>query len=276
LKKVTLIMLSLLIAHICCLAADTPDTKGCKDHPMFTRMPGFWIHHCDEKQFDAHSFTVADGKTEQVEGKVTKISYYPQNSMQSKPSEIQILRNFENAVTAIGGSVVWSGKGKETLKVVKDSKEIWIEVGAEFTGKHGLTILEKGAMTQSIEANADFFSNGLKTSGHVAVYGIYFDTAKTDIKPESEAAITEIAKLLNADPSLKVFVVGHTDAVGGFESNMKLSQGRADAVVRALVEKHKIDAARLKACGAGPMATVALNDTDSGREKNRRVELVKQ
>jgi OOP family OmpA-OmpF porin len=110
----------------------------------------------------------------------------------------------------------------------------------------------------------------------VAVYGINFDTGKSAIKPESAQAIGEIAKLLTADPSLKLFVVGHTDNVGGVDSNIKLSQDRAEAVLQTLVRDHAIAPARLRASGCGPFAPVASNDTEEGRAKNRRVELVKQ
>ena len=101
-------------------------------------------------------------------------------------------------------------------------------------------------------------------------------TGKTDIKPESAAAIGEVAKMLQADAGLKVFVVGHTDTVGSVESNQKLSQGRAEAVMQALVKEHGIAAARLRAFGAGPFAPVSSNDTEDGRARNRRVDLVKQ
>jgi outer membrane protein OmpA-like peptidoglycan-associated protein len=96
------------------------------------------------------------------------------------------------------------------------------------------------------------------------------------IKPESEAALEEIAKLLKADAGLKVNIVGHTDSVGGTDPNMKLSQDRANAVMQALAGKYGITATRLKAYGIGPLAPVASNDTEDGRSKNRRVELVKQ
>jgi OmpA-OmpF porin, OOP family len=136
--------------------------------------------------------------------------------------------------------------------------------------------VEKKAMAQDIVANADVFSNDLKATGHSAVYGIYFDTGKSEIKPESGQAIGEIAKLLKNDAGLKVYVVGHTDNMGGLESNMKLSRDRADAVVQALVRDHGIIASRLSPYGAGPYAPVASNDTEEGKAKNRRVELVKQ
>ncbi len=131
-------------------------------------------------------------------------------------------------------------------------------------------------MSQDIVANADAFMNDLKATGHAAVYGIYFDTGKSDIKPESAQAIGEVAKLLKNAADLKVYVVGHTDNVGGLEANMKLSQSRADAVTQALIRDHGISASRLKAYGDGPYAPVSSNDTEEGRAKNRRVELVKQ
>lgn len=93
---------------------------------------------------------------------------------------------------------------------------------------------------------------------------------------ESAQAISEIAKLLTADPALKVFVVGHTDNVGGIDSNNKLSQDRAEAVLQYLVKNHGIASERLRAAGCGTFAPVATNDSEDGRAKNRRVELVKQ
>jgi outer membrane protein OmpA-like peptidoglycan-associated protein len=71
-------------------------------------------------------------------------------------------------------------------------------------------------------------------------------------------------------------LVGHTDNVAGVDSNMKLSQARADSVVKALVSQYGIDAKRLTAYGVGPLAPVAPNKTEEGRAKNRRVELVEQ
>jgi OOP family OmpA-OmpF porin len=106
--------------------------------------------------------------------------------------------------------------------------------------------------------------------------GIYFDTGKSVLKPESPAAVAEIAKLLKADPALKVYAVGHTDNVASLDLNTKLSQDRAETLAQALVTKHGIAADRLVARGVGPLAPVANNDSEEGRAKNRRVELVKR
>lgn len=83
------------------------DAENCKDHPSFTRMPGYWIHSCDQKQFDAYAFDTEKGKTTRVEGRFWKITYYPGPELKPKPSDTQILRNFENAVRKQGGTVVF-------------------------------------------------------------------------------------------------------------------------------------------------------------------------
>ncbi len=275
-RTVTAALVVLLATTAVAAWAEQKDSVGCKDHPLFNRMPTYWIHGCSTKQFDAHVFNLGKGKTEQVEGKTWVLRYYPQATAKEKPSELQILRNFGAAVTKLGGTVVAADKGRETLHLNTGGKDIWVDVWAEFTGKYGMTIVERAAMEQTIVADAAAFANDLRTTGHAAVYGIYFDSGKSELKPESEQAVTEIAKLLKTDRALKVFVVGHTDITGGIESNVKLSQERAQAVIQALVRTHGIEQARLRPFGNGPFAPVATNDTDEGRAKNRRVELVKQ
>jgi outer membrane protein OmpA-like peptidoglycan-associated protein len=118
--------------------------------------------------------------------------------------------------------------------------------------------------------------NDIYNTGHVSVYGIYFDSGKTELKPESDTAMVQISKLLLNNGSLKLYVVGHTDNVGTIDANMKLSKDRADAVVNTLVTKYGIQSTRLKSYGVASLAPVSSNDNEDGRAKNRRVELVKQ
>jgi outer membrane protein OmpA-like peptidoglycan-associated protein len=116
----------------------------------------------------------------------------------------------------------------------------------------------------------------ISDTGRVALYGIYFDSNKDEVKPESDPTLQEIAKLLKNQFSLKLLVVGHTDNVGTFPSNMDLSQRRAQAVVNTLVSKYTIAKDRLTPFGVSFGALVASNKTDEGRAKNRLVELVEQ
>lgn len=123
---------------------------------------------------------------------------------------------------------------------------------------------------------ADALKQSLDAQGHVAVPGIYFDTAKATLTSDSDAALAEIATLLKTNPSLKVYVVGHTDNVGSLDANITLSQARAASVVNALRTSHGIEAARLAAKGVASLAPVASNTGDAGRALNRRVEIVVQ
>ena len=125
-----------------------------------------------------------------------------------------------------------------------------------------------------VVVNAAQMQKSISSSGKVALYGIYFDFNKADIKPESAPTLTEMATLLKNEPALKVLVVGHTDNVGTFEFNEDLSKHRAKAVVTELASKYAIDASRLTPLGASFMAPVTTNSTEEGRALNRRVELV--
>jgi outer membrane protein OmpA-like peptidoglycan-associated protein len=131
-------------------------------------------------------------------------------------------------------------------------------------------------MQQDVVANAAALQGGLAQEGHVAVPGIFFDFNKSDVKPESQPALEEVAKLLKTNPSMRVWVVGHTDNVGSPESNVTLSNARAAAVIKALTQQMGIEPKRLAPHGAGPFAPVATNKTEEGRARNRRVELVEQ
>ena len=130
--------------------------------------------------------------------------------------------------------------------------------------------------TGMVTIDAAAMAKDISSTGHVALYGIYFDTDKADLKPESQADAAGNRKLLKQDPSLKLHIVGHTDNVGGFDYNVGLSERRAAAVVKELTAKHGIAAARLRPAGVGMLSPVAPNDREEGRAKNRRVELVKQ
>lgn len=136
-------------------------------------------------------------------------------------------------------------------------------------------VIELRPMVQDmVVVSADEMSKALASTGRVALYGILFDFNQADIKPESRPALAEIAKLLKQEPGLKLHVVGHTDNVGGFDFNLGLSKRRADAVVAALTREYGIAANRLTANGVASLAPVAVNTTEEGRAKNRRVELV--
>ena len=126
----------------------------------------------------------------------------------------------------------------------------------------------------TVDANA--LQAGLQAEGKIALYGIFFDTGKAALKPESAPQLEQMGKLLQSQPALNVYVVGHTDNQGVLEANLVLAQQRAQAVAMALSTTCKINAKRIIAKGVANLAPVASNATEEGRARNRRVELVAQ
>lgn len=112
----------------------------------------------------------------------------------------------------------------------------------------------------------------LENDGKVDLYGIYFDTDKATLRPESEATLNQVLALLKAKPELRLEVGGHTDSQASDTYNLDLSKRRAQAVVKWLVDR-EIAAARLSAAGFGESRPVADNETAAGRALNRRVEI---
>ncbi|HTF99711.1 MAG TPA: OmpA family protein [Nitrospirota bacterium] len=276
--SIMLLLFCVLSLHQAQAASDPNDVQGGKDPALFSRMPGFHIYRYEELEFNRFDFPTAAGKTQTIEGRSYYVDYYANDGIKM-PSGLQIERNYVNAAKNIGGKVVYEyedgGTYYATLKVVKNNAEAWALVEGAGNGMYKIHVIEKQLMTQDVTANAESLASSINATGKAAVYGIYFDTGKSEIKPQSEPAIAQIVKLLKNDPALKLYVVGHTDNVGAFDSNIKLSQSRAAAVVNALT-KNGIAAARLTPFGAGPVSPAASNKTDEGRAKNRRVELVAQ
>jgi OOP family OmpA-OmpF porin len=260
-------------------AVGQDDAEGSKDPALFTRMPGYHIYNYNELQFDKFEFRVSDQKEQVIEGHRISIIYYPNENIQT-PSPLQVIRNYTNAIKKVGGQQIYEfedgGIQNVILKVVKNGQEVWAYISASGNGIYSVDIIEKQLMNQDVVADANSLAKIIKETGKVAVYGIYFDTGESTLKPESQPTLQEIAKLLKADPSLKLYVVGHTDNTGVYESNMKLSMERAIAVVNALKSQFSINGDRLRACGDGPTAPVATNTTEEGKALNRRVELVKE
>jgi OmpA-OmpF porin, OOP family len=255
------------------------DVEGSKDYPGITRMPGYYIREYQELQFDSYEFPVTAGRTEKtqvVEGRRINWRYNLKDDV-TPPTQLQVVRNYENAARAAGGQVLYSTGDFTTLRFAKGGQETWcaISVANLPSGVFiRMVVIEKQAMQQDVTIDATAMARDLGESGHVTIYGILFDTGKADIKPESASALAEIAKMLKATPALKAYVVGHTDMTADLATNLKLSTARAQAVVNVLTDQHGIAAGRLTPYGAGPYAPVATNKTDEGRAKNRRVELV--
>lgn len=265
------------------IIASAQDVEGSKDHPLLTHYPNSKILEY-AKDFNSVEFAVgrADGspKRKAIEGDRIFLRYFHADGNQ--PSPLQVIRNYQNAVKKIGGTVIYerlpkdSDSGETTLQVKTGGKEIWIQVQPEIfsapTQSYTLTIVEIAAMEQVVSANK--LLEEINKNGFVALY-INFDTNKWDLKEDGVATVQEIIALLKAAPTLKLSIEGHTDNVGTAVANKTLSENRATRVMKAIVGGG-IAPARLTAVGFGQATPVADNRTDEGRAKNRRVELVKK
>jgi len=186
-----------------------------------------------------------------------------------------LLLNRENAYLA--GRYNWNGR------------DVYVQVYT-FANSEGrsTSLVRKGrvsALVETVEAGpahpptplvtSEQMADEINRTGRIALYGLYFDTGRTDLKSESKPTLEQIADLLKREPNLKLLVVGHTDNVGNFETNRDLSQRRAESVVNALVTGFGIAPDRLIPFGVSYAAPVASNATPEGRSQNRRVELVR-
>jgi OOP family OmpA-OmpF porin len=302
-------LVACLLVGLCApFAAAQRDAEGSKDHPLISRYPGSFIRNYMQREFDEFTLPLSktvDGKpvkSQHLEGKITAIEYEAPEGR----STLEVFRNYQAALQQAGFETLFTcalqacGGGTPDMAPTIEYKANWsanyairylsarlarpggdvyvsLSVCATPTLWIMLYIIETKPMESGlVTVNAAVLEGGLAKVGHVEVPGIFFDFNKSDVKPDSKPALDEVAKMLKANPSMKVWVVGHTDSVGMLEANMKLSEARAAAVAKALVTGYGISAARLKGYGVGPLSPVASNKTDEGRAKNRRVELVEQ
>jgi outer membrane protein OmpA-like peptidoglycan-associated protein len=261
-----------LVCSALTLTAQThPDAANCKDSPLISRFPGSYITDCKNMADDAFNFVIKqDGTHKSIEGELHQVTYnYPKTA--SKP---QVVRNINTALHNAGYPFVYDSGDYGDFTVHKGGTWIMIEISV--SNWYRQTIVKEISLTQDVVADAAALSTGINANGHIAATGILFDTGKADVKPESAAALAEIAKLLKQNPRLKLFVVGHTDNVGALAANLDLSKRRAASVVQALTTQYGITADRLAPYGNGSYAPISSNDSEDGRSQNRRVELVKQ
>jgi OmpA-OmpF porin, OOP family len=270
-KLSAFLVFTILILTSISFAQET-DKEGSQDHPLLSRIPNYYISDQIIKDFDV--FTSPYINEDNVwEGKLTQTNYSAKEGSKQL-SFIQIVRNYENAVKKLGGKTLLSDGRVYHGKIEKNKGVTYISAEAFNEGRdYTLIIVENKLMEDEVTIDAAALNKGISETGKIAIYGIYFDSGKSVIKPESKSTIDEIVKMLEQNPKLKIFVVGHTDSDGSVESNMKLSSDRAAAVVKELTE-NGISASRLKSSGVGPYCPVESNHTEEGKAKNRRVELV--
>jgi outer membrane protein OmpA-like peptidoglycan-associated protein len=306
-RHIAILVLIMVLGGLVAASAATGDLPGSKDYPGIGRFAGSIITGYDAKDFDAvrlQAAPFAGGKptdARKVEGRVIRIAYRVPGP---GPSIVEVARNFETQLAKAGfeqlvacttdecGGIpftesidvlpipsMWvdgfdyryyagrkaadGGETYTTVLVSKNNDDIYAQLIVAQVGEIENKMIDAAAMAK-----------GLSESGHIALYGIYFDTDKAIVKPESKPTLDEIAKLLTGQPALSVYIVGHTDNQGAYDYNMDLSRKRAAAVATTLAKSYGIAPGRMKTAGVGFLAPIGSNATDEGRALNRRVELV--
>lgn len=274
-KNLVVLAVALLLAGLWAAPLRAEDVTNSRDYPLLTRLPKFEITSY-EQNYDAVDFADGPESSQSLEGQKYALTYYFKG--ENHPSELQIIRNYANAIKKLGGEVVYENVSHEgtrqgTYKLLKGDKEIWFSVVPLDDGQsYNLTVLEKGEMPQ--EVGTGELQAALEKDGRVALY-LNFDTDKADLKPEAQPVLEKVVALMQDNPSLKLSVEGHTDNKGAAPRNKTLSEQRAQAVMKALVSAG-VAAGRLSAQGFGQEKPLASNATEEGRAQNRRVELVKK
>jgi OOP family OmpA-OmpF porin len=248
------------------------DAEGCKEHPLLTRMPGYYISECTQN-YNQLDFYNDKGEDVKLEGNLTYAWYiFNLEFGKTEPSYLQIVRNYANAIIKIGGKKVYEENGLGCYELNNNGKEYKIKVSCTNNSDILLYVLEMEAMKQEITANK--MLDALNKDGYITL-NILFETGKSTIQKESLPIIDQIYDLMKLEGTLKISIEGHTDNVGDAASNYKLSNDRAKSVMDALIAKG-IDKTRMSSTGWGQEKPVADNRNEEGKKKNRRVEIIKK
>jgi outer membrane protein OmpA-like peptidoglycan-associated protein len=273
------IMFIAALPILMCLTLSAQAEEKFKDY-IFKGLPNYEINH-QVRNFD--QIKIKSPKPESTdfiettyEGNHVQTNYSYTGPAEGVPSLLQIFRNYQNAAKKLDGEILYEESNECHLSFKRNDKQYYMTVRVYNSGHLiEVKIVEVAEMVDELEIiDADTIVHKLEKEGHIALY-INFDTGLATLKPDADEVIDEIVTALNSKPDLNVKLEGHTDNVGNAAANKTLSNDRANAVMNAIVAKG-IDKSRLSAEGFGLEKPVADNNTEEGRAKNRRVELVKQ
>lgn len=265
------------------------DASDCVSHPLFNRFPGESLAGCERSSFNKlelyrwidSSNPAAGEEPFSVEGEYW-LYHNPIDPTNGsiRPSRLELVRNYENAIREANGTILNSNDRMVVFLIRRAGDAFWGESGCGGDAEDGTCatithrVVRVADMEQVVTLTAEQIGSSIADAGKAVFYGIYFDSGQSVIKPESAPTLAEMAKWLQGNPQVRVYIVGHTDMQGDVGQNRTLSRARAEAVVNALVTEYGLSLERLAAEGAGPFAPVSNNTTEQGRAQNRRVEMV--
>lgn len=255
------------------------------EHPLIRPFPGSVLAQNMSKyiKYEAFDFRVTDpetGKKEKmnIKGEYRRLLYevFKDNGERNKDiSRLEFFENFKAAAREQGGEVRFEDpKGVLVFTVPRDDGGItWCQVDTTTMGQTYLTIVDEQPFEKSLTFGPAEMKTALDKDGRIILYDILFDHDKASLQQSSDKQLQHIVTLMLENPELRMEVQGHTDSQGSDEYNLDLSQRRAETVV-AYLNLFGIAGDRLSAKGYGESSPVDTNETEEGRAKNRRVELV--
>lgn len=263
----------------------------------------------DNIGFETHYYLAGPSSLKSVDGKIRRqFCEVPEGV-----SAYEVIKNYEKAIQSKGGEIIHLDREVKRYKIengewyyymrdgfakarIKHTKivhghfvshlankyvvgkistaenDIYISVAAADGFYELVTVIAEPMAMDNVTLNV--LNEGIANKGKIAIYDIYFDTGKSEVKNESNSALAIIADYLKDNPDKKFVIVGHTDYTGNFDANVTLSNDRAKAVIEKLVTEHGVKQAQLMPYGVGSVSPQMSNATDEGKARNRRVELV--
>lgn len=186
-----------------------------------------------------------------------------------------------SGVMLFHGTSSAAGKGYIAAKLKRPTGDVYVVVAAYQHKSNEVVVLvdviEEAALEDGkVSVDADYIAQQIEQNGTVALYGIYFDFDKATIQANSQAELQAVADYLKKYTKVNLYIVGHTDMKGSLPYNISLAERRAQAVANKLATDFGIDRTRLEGKGVGPLSPASTNQTEAGRQLNRRVELVRK
>jgi len=250
-----------------------PDAAGCADSHTLSKLPGCRVDTCEKKDGDHLDLTIKDEENGQsvtapVDGDSRTVRYECVDGTKPK----SIVEQAAAALRAAGFEVPYLFAEEEGALTAHNT-EMWVTVES---ASHFYTLVELKLTAPDFESinDAASMAEAIDKYGRVPLYGIHFLSGRADIAPESVIALRELAIMLDDNPDWNIRVEGHTDNLGAKDANMTLSMRRATAVVAYLIGRG-VKRTRLEPGGMADSRPIAANDTEAGRAKNRRIEIVK-
>ena len=247
------------------------------EHPVIKPMPGYKIiERISQKDpFGSLSVKIKENRKitrKKVDGQYWRLSY--NKADKSRVSAGEIIGNYNSAILEKGGKITFSSKNDLHFSVPrKDGGTSFATLHVAFS-HYEIKIVDEKSLKTVLSFGAEELKKALDTHGHIAVYGINFRVNSDSLQVGAAKILEEFARLMSIYPNLKIEIQGHTDNTGAAAHNLKLSNRRAQTVQKYIL-LYGIDQSRMKAKGYGMTKPVETNDTEEGRAKNRRVELVK-